>query len=247
MVHKKFTRDTSKEHLPIHSKMLGKASAAILRALKKAYPNASSELNFSGDFQLVVAVVLSAQCTDKKVNQVTPKLFAAYPGFRALSEATLSDLERIIKPINYYKTKARNLIGLATKVTQVFAGVLPSTHEELVSLAGVGRKTANVVLCEQGNTPALPVDTHVFRVSHRLGFSKGKNPEDVERDLMAIFKPSAWHDLHHRLIFHGRRVCKAQKPLCSECCLAQFCPSCASPQPKPARRKRHYAASSSSR
>ncbi len=222
---KKTARDTSKKDLASQFSELTNIPGRLIARLGKTYPDARSELNFANDYQLVVAVVLSAQCTDKKVNQVTPELFKAFPGFKTLATASIPQLEQIIRPINYYKTKTKNIIKLAQSVMSDFGGSLPRTHQELLSLPGVGRKTANVVLCEQGEFPALPVDTHVFRVSHRLGLSQGKGPDEVEQDLMRIFKPSTWHGLHHGLIFHGRRVCKAQRPLCSECALWDLCPS----------------------
>lgn len=198
--------------------------AALLETLARLYPNPRSELNFCNDYQLIVCVVLSAQCTDKKVNAVTPELFRVYPSFDGLSRARLEDVENIIRPVNYYKTKARNLLALASKIVSEHASRLPKTMEHLISLPGVGRKTANVVLCEQGITPALPVDTHVWRVSKRLGLTAGSTPERAEEDLTAQFKPGDWRFLHHALVLHGRRVCKAQRPLCEACSLGSICP-----------------------
>lgn len=197
----------------------------LLKLLRELYPDPKSELAFKNEYQLVVAVILSAQCTDKKVNEVTPSLFGAYPSFAALSRAPQSDLEAIIRPVNYYKTKARNLIAMAHTVVGSFKGRLPKNHDDLTSLPGIGRKTANVVLGELGAQPALPVDTHVNRLAHRLGLSKGKNVREVEADLCALFAPSDWRALHHSLILHGRRVCKAVNPQCSACALAPYCPS----------------------
>jgi len=202
-----------------------KRKAALLEALAELYPDPRSELDFSSEYQLLIAVMLSAQCTDKKVNQVTPALFAAYPDFAALSNAKLPDVERIIRPINYFKTKARNIIETAKQVAARFRSSLPKTHEELTSLPGVGNKTANVILRETGAVPSLPVDTHVFRLAHRLGLSEGRNPDAVERDLRRAFPAAEWRNLHHRLIFHGRRVCKARSPECSACALQRICPS----------------------
>ena len=199
--------------------------AKILRILTEIYPEVHSELNFKNDYELVVSVVLSAQCTDKKVNQVTPALFKKYPYFKELGNADIESLESIIKPINYYKTKSKNIKALGSIVEKLFNNKLPTKHEDLIKLPGVGRKTANVVLCEQGSTPALPVDTHVMRLSNRLGFSKESIPDRVEADLKKLFPPENWRDLHHRLIFHGRRVCKARSPSCHECGLNKICPS----------------------
>lgn len=193
--------------------------------LRDAYPDASTELAFTNNYQLVIAVVLSAQCTDKKVNEVTPALFATYSSFKALAQAKLTAVEEIIRPINYYRTKARNIIALAEAVCRKHGGELPSCRAELISLPGVGRKTANVILCELGTEPALPVDTHVLRLANRLGLSAANTADRVEQDLTAIFPPDSWRHLHHALILHGRRVCKARRPLCNECALQRMCPS----------------------
>ena len=197
----------------------------ILSKLRELYPNPRSELNFSNDFELVSAVLLSAQCTDKKVNQVTPALFSKYPTFEMLSKAPLAKVEEIIRPINYYRTKSKNLIGMASRVVTNFQGALPKNHEDLISLPGVGNKTANVVLSELKIAHTFPVDTHVFRVSKRLGFSDGKDVVAVEEDLKKLFPPEQWRELHHWLIFHGRRVCVARNPKCGECVLRTLCPS----------------------
>lgn len=197
----------------------------LLAILNQLYPEPKSELNFTSPYQLTVAVILSAQCTDKKVNQVTPILFKRYRTFRSLANAKLGELEQIIRPINYYKTKARNLIAMADRVTAEFEGALPPSRNALMELPGIGQKTANVIAGELGFEPTLPVDTHVFRVSHRLGLATGKTPERVEEQLKAQFEPRVWRPIHHWLILHGRRVCKAQRPLCGECQLSTLCPS----------------------
>ncbi len=196
---------------------------ALLKQFEQLYPDPRSELNFVNNYQLITAVMLSAQCTDKKVNEVTPELFERYPDFRSLSKATVAQLEKILRPVNYYKTKSRHLIEMAKRVEQDFAGEVPSAFEDLISLAGVGQKTANVIQSELGIRPAFPVDTHVFRVSKRLGIAEGNNPEQVEESLKTQFKPALWRNLHHWLIFHGRRVCKARKPLCKDCAVAKYC------------------------
>lgn len=197
--------------------------AAIVRHLQAKYPDAGSELNFSNEYELVVAVLLSAQCTDKKVNQITPELFSTYPGFEALAGAAVPALEHILRPINYYRTKSKHLKGLGERVVEVYSGRLPRTLDELVSLPGVGRKTANVVLSELGVVPTFPVDTHVFRLAHRLGLSSGSNPDAVEADLKRLFKPELWRSLHHCFILHGRRVCIAQRPKCEDCRIKSLC------------------------
>ncbi|MCB9030218.1 MAG: endonuclease III [Deltaproteobacteria bacterium] len=205
--------------------MKKKTKEQLLQTLSKLYPKPASELNFKNNFQLLVSVVLSAQCTDKKVNDVTPHLFNQYPNFKALASAKLTDIEKIIRPINYYKTKSKNLINLSKMVEAEFSGKIPKQFEEILKLPGVGRKTANVVLGELGVIHTLPVDTHVFRVSKRLGLASGKNTDQVEEELKAQFDSSLWRNLHHWLILHGRRVCKAQNPVCSDCDIREICPS----------------------
>jgi endonuclease III len=198
--------------------------AKLLELLNQLYPEPKSELEFDGEYQLVVAVALSAQCTDKKVNETAPALFERYPDFKSLANAKLADVEKLIRPINYYKTKARNLLAMAERVCSDFSGRLPRSHNELVTLPGVGQKTANVVVCELGIEEAFPVDTHVFRVSRRLGLSKAQTREKLEVELRELFDKRHWQPLHHQLIFHGRRVCKAKKPMCTECGLNRICP-----------------------
>ncbi len=197
----------------------------LIPTFAKLYPEPQSELNFTTGYELLIAVVLSAQCTDKKVNEVTPKLFKLYPSFKKLSTAQLQSVEEIIRPINYYKTKAKNLIALSQRVESEFHGTVPLSRKELISLPGVGQKTANVVLGELEVEHTFPVDTHVFRVSKRLGLSQGKTVEAVEEDLKKVFEKKDWRTLHHCLIFHGRRVCKAVSPRCNECVLLEYCPS----------------------
>lgn len=196
----------------------------LVRDLQLLYPDPKSELNFVNNFQLLVAVVLSAQCTDKKVNEVTPFLFGQFPNFESLARADMDELEAILRPINYFRTKARNLKSLSQMVVQQFDGQVPRTSEGLQSLPGVGQKTSNVVLGEMKVKPTLAVDTHVLRVSHRLGLTRSTKPNDVEEDLKKLFEPAMWRNLHHWLILHGRRVCKAQRPLCSTCILLDYCP-----------------------
>lgn len=205
--------------------MRPKEKRHLLEQLAELYPDPKSELHFSNEYQLLIAVMLSAQCTDKKVNEVTPILFTKYNNFKELAKAREDDVATIIRPINYFKTKSRNSIATAKLITEQFKGCVPSTPEELTSLPGVGSKTANVIMCELGHRPAFPVDTHVFRLAHRLGLSEGKNPDAVEVDLCKAFKPEEWRNLHHRFIFHGRRVCKAQRPECAGCALRSICPS----------------------
>jgi len=200
-----------------------KKKARLLSLLELEYPEAKSALYFVDDYQLIVAVVLSAQCTDKKVNEVTPHLFARWPSFQALAIADEKELASIIRPINYYLTKARNLKSLAELVVMEWGGNLPGTIDELVLLPGVGRKTANVVVSERGTEPGLAVDTHVFRVSRRLGIAQGATASLVEEELRSGFPSAEWRSLHHRLILHGRAVCIARRPRCESCCLLSLC------------------------
>lgn len=195
----------------------------LLSTFEELYPDPASELNFKNNYQLLIAVVLSAQCTDKKVNDVTPILFKRYPNFKSLQAADTQELEEIIRPINYYRTKTRNIIKLADCIESRFKSRLPRTRKDLMSLSGVGQKTANVVLGELQIEPSFPVDTHVFRVSRRLGLAQEQTPEKVEEELKKHFPPGSWRNLHHWFIFHGRRVCKARNPLCKECTVSNFC------------------------
>jgi endonuclease-3 len=203
--------------------MLTASQKKLLSLLEGLYPEIRSELNYSNEFELCVSVILSAQCTDKKVNEITPALFGKFPDFTSLNKASLAQIETIIRPINYYKSKSKNLKELARIVESNLAGVLPKTMEKLVELPGIGRKTASVVLGELGIIETLPVDTHVLRLSNRLGLSSGDNPKQVEEDLRKTFPAKTWRGLHHRLIFHGRRVCKARNPDCAACTLKKLC------------------------
>lgn len=195
----------------------------LMKRLEAAYPNPKSELIFLDDYQLVVAVVLSAQCTDKKVNQVTPTLFERYTTFYSLASGSVAEIEAIIRPINYYRTKARNIRALAEQVVEHWGGRLPAAIDDLQTLPGVGRKTANVVASERGTEAGLAVDTHVFRVSRRLGLARGKDAREVEEELRRQFPKKRWRDLHHSLILHGRAVCTARNPRCNDCVLSSLC------------------------
>ena len=204
---------------------MNKRISALLDTLAQLYPSPRSELNFRNEYELVTSVLLSAQCTDRKVNEITPVLYRHYSDFNQLAKARLEDVETIIRPINYYRTTSKNLIRLAQIVQEKHHGKLPQEHASLFSLPGLGNKTANVVLSEMGVTPTFPVDTHVFRVSKRLNLARGDTVLGVERELTKRFESSLWRNLHHWLIFHGRRVCKAQRPLCESCVFAKkICP-----------------------
>ena len=194
----------------------------IFECLNKKFPNAAAELNFTNNYELIVAVILSAQCTDKRVNEVTKVLFKKHPTAESLSVAKLEDVIEIIKSCGLFRNKAQNLINMAKSVVENFNGQVPSTMEELISLAGVGRKTANVVLAAGFNKNAIAVDTHVFRVTNRLGYNS-KNPEDCEKLLMNKFKENTWSKLHYLLVLFGRYHCKAKNPECENCELKSYC------------------------
>ena len=197
----------------------------ILRGLKKDYPVAVCELTHESPFQLLAATILSAQCTDARVNMTTPALFAAYPTAQAMALADISHVEQLVKSTGFYASKAKNLIGMANAVMTRFGGDVPTAIEDLVTLPGVGRKTANVVRSVVFDLPGLPVDTHVLRLSKRLGLTRQEDPVKVEHELNALLPPAEWGEFSLRLILHGRRVCDARKPKCGECRLATVCPS----------------------
>ena len=195
----------------------------ILEILKEEYPDARCELNHDTPFQLLVATILSAQTTDKKVNQVTETLFKDYPDLDSFLTLTNDELENRIKEIGLYRSKARNIITMCNQLKEKFNGKVPNTMEELTSLAGAGRKTANVVLSNAFNVPSIAVDTHVFRVSNRIGIVHTATPEKTEFKLMEVIPRNRWSHSHHVLIFHGRRMCKARKPECGECPIKRDC------------------------
>ncbi len=196
-----------------------------MRWFRENMSGAKSELNFKSPYELIVAVILSAQCTDKRVNMVTPDFFKHYPTLDSLSKASFDEVLQLIKSISFPNNKARHLIGMAKMVTDEFGGEVPSQVGQLERLPGVGRKTANVVASIIYGAPVIAVDTHVFRVAHRLGFSDGKNPLEVEEDLNRIIPLEERADAHHWLILHGRYVCTARKPKCAECGISEYCPS----------------------
>ncbi|MBR1488305.1 MAG: endonuclease III [Bacteroidales bacterium] len=200
----------------------------ILGYFRDNVPIAESELHFASPYQLLVATILSAQCTDKRVNLTTPALFSAYPTPQALAEASFDDVLELIRSISYPNSKARHLIGMAQKLVADFGGEVPSDIDALMSLPGVGRKTANVVASITWRQPVIAVDTHVFRVSRRLGLSRGTTPRAVELDLEKHIPEDLRPIAHHWLILHGRYICTAQKPKCASCPLAQWCKDFAS-------------------
>lgn len=195
----------------------------ILDILKETYPDAKCELNHESPFQLLVATILSAQTTDKKVNEVTEGLFRDYPDLDAFLTLTNEQLEERIKQIGLYRSKAKNLILMCNQLKENFGGEVPKTMEELTSLAGAGRKTANVVLSNAFGVPSIAVDTHVFRVSNRLGLANSDNVLEVEKQLQKELPKREWSDAHHLLIFHGRYCCASQRPKCEECPLLDVC------------------------
>ncbi|GKS65535.1 endonuclease III [Nitrospira sp.] len=184
---------------------------------------AKVELNYRSPWELLVATILSAQCTDQRVNQVTPALFKQYATPRALAKATAGDLEELIRPTGFYKSKAKNLIGCAHAVVTRFGGEVPDTMEELTSIPGVGRKTANVLLGAAFGKPGIVVDTHVKRVANRLSMTRSSDPERIERDLQSVFPEVQWTGVSQRLLLHGRYICLARKPRCSECPIDDIC------------------------
>ncbi len=211
---------------PRESKTALKARAIAIDAkLSQMFPDAKCELDYENPLQLLVATVLSAQCTDKRVNMVTPVLFKKYPNVVDLAAAPIEDIESIIRSTGFYHNKALSIKGLSAAIIERFNGQVPNTLEELVTLPGAGRKTANVVLGNAFGVPGVTVDTHVGRIARRLGWTKNTDPVKVEFDIMAILPPEYWTMLNHRLIFLGRRVCHSRKPACGACELAIMCPS----------------------
>ncbi|MTI67094.1 MAG: endonuclease III [Firmicutes bacterium] len=195
----------------------------VLNILKKLYPKAKSELNFNTPFELLIATILSAQCTDVRVNKITKKLFKNYNEPKKFLSMKRKELEDIIRSCGFYKNKSKNILKTCEILVNEYDSKVPDTRKELIKLPGVGRKTANVVISNAFNKDAIAVDTHVFRVSNRIGLANSKNVEDTERDLMKNIPKIDWSDAHHWLIFHGRRVCKARKPKCEECPLTELC------------------------
>lgn len=200
-----------------------KRTKIILDTLEEMYPDARCELNYETPFQLLVATILSAQTTDKKVNKVTETLFKDYPSLVEFLTISNDELEERIKEIGLYRNKSKNIILMCNQLMQKFNGEVPNTMEELITLAGVGRKTANVVLSNAFNVPSIAVDTHVFRVSNRLGLASSDNVLEVEMQLRKEIIKSRWSKTHHLLIFHGRYCCTAQRPKCAECRLKEYC------------------------
>jgi endonuclease III len=196
-----------------------------LAILEQSYPHAVTALEYGNEFQLLIAVILSAQTTDARVNLTTPALFAKYPTPEKLARARQTDVESIIRSTGFFRMKAKNIIACARDLVEHFGGRVPHEREQLESLAGVGRKTASVVMAAAFHAQALAVDTHVFRVAHRLGLTLGTTPRQVEEDLTALVPAPKWGDATHWLIMHGRAICKAPTPLCPRCPVNHLCPT----------------------
>jgi endonuclease-3 len=202
-----------------------KVALEELAILERTYPAAVTALEYRNPFELTIAVILSAQCTDARVNLTTPALFAKYPTPQKLARAAQGDVEAIIKSCGFFRMKAKNVIAAARDLVERFGGEVPRTREELESLAGVGRKTASVVMSVAFGEAALAVDTHVFRVAHRLGLTLGTTPRQVEEDVTALVPEDKWRHAHHWLILHGREICKAPTPACGRCPVNAICPT----------------------
>lgn len=198
---------------------------AILNALKKAYPDVKCGLDYETPLQLLVAAMLSAQCTDRRVNLVTPALFQRYRNATAFAKADRTELEQLIEPTGFFRNKAGNIIAMTQKLCSDFGGEVPATLDELVTLPGVGRKTANVILANIHDVPGLTVDTHFGRLVRRFQWTHETDPVKVEREIAALFPPKDWNVLSHVVVWHGRLCCHARKPACGACPVARWCPS----------------------
>ena len=221
----KAVRRTAKKHLNVKPPGTDpKRVAAILAKLDEAYPTATCELRHENAFQLLIATILSAQCTDVRVNQVTQELFRKYPKPEDFAFASPADLEKEIRPTGFFRNKTKSIIGASKSLVEKFGGQVPRTMEEILTLPGVARKTGNVVLgTSYGIASGVVVDTHVIRLSNRLDLTHNEDPKKIEQDLMAILPRDRWIKFSHQLIWHGRRVCAARKPNCAECNLESLC------------------------
>lgn len=200
-----------------------KTANIIVGKLREEHPDADTELRFKNNFELLVAVILSAQCTDKRVNAVTEKLFTLADTPEAFAKMPAEELERHIYSCGFYRNKARNIKNMVVSLIENHGGKVPDTFEQLLELPGVGRKTANVVYAVGFGGAGIAVDTHVFRVSNRLGLAEAKTPEETERQLRALIDQKDWASAHHYILFHGRYTCKSQRPLCGECNVKEYC------------------------
>ena len=209
----------------VDSSLRKRRARAIVKELGVAYPDARCELEFTTPFELLVATILSAQSTDQRVNTVTPALFAAYPNAVAMAAAQRDDIENIIRPTGFFRAKAQTLQRMAQQLCDSYSGEVPGRLEDLVTLAGVGRKTANVVLGDAFGVPGITVDTHLGRLARRFGWTTQDDPVKVEADLMELFARKDWTPMCHRVIWHGRRRCHARRPACGSCPVARLCPA----------------------
>lgn len=196
----------------------------IIEILKKYYPDATCSLDFDTPFQMVVAVVLSAQCTDERVNKITPHLFEKYGTPEAINNMNLEELERIIHPCGFYKNKSKNIKEMAKVLVEKYKGKVPDNMEELMVLPGVGRKSANVIMLEAFNNPqGIAIDTHAKRIANRLGLSINKEPEKIEKDILKLVPKEYYKDVNHLFVWHGRKICEARKPKCEKCPISELC------------------------
>ena len=201
-----------------------KQAIEIIETMKKMYPDATCSLDFETPFQMTIAVMLSAQCTDERVNKTTPYLFEKYGTPEKMAEADIKDLEEIIHPCGFYKNKAKNMKACSQMLVQEFNGIVPQNMEELQKLPGVGRKSANVIMLEAFHNPqGIAVDTHAKRISNKMGFSKQTEPEKIEQDLLKVFPKEYYYDVNHLFVWHGRNTCDARKPNCTDCDVKKYC------------------------
>lgn len=204
--------------------MQKKDAIEIIEILKKYYSDATCSLDFTTPFEMVIAVMLSAQCTDERVNKVTPNLFEKYSTPEQINNMQIEELERIIHPCGFYKTKSKNIKAMAKTIIEKYHGIVPEDMESLMSLPGVGRKCANVIMLEAFNNPqGIAVDTHAKRISNRLGLSKNSIPEKIEQDLLKLLPKEYYKDVNHLLVWHGRKTCTARNPKCNECPVSKYC------------------------
>ncbi|MBP3400723.1 MAG: endonuclease III [Selenomonadales bacterium] len=206
-------------------RMTKKIKAEMLALLEAEYGNTGTALNYNSPFELLIAVILSAQCTDVRVNVITARIFPQYNSAAKMLSLSLAELEELIRDCGLFHSKAKNILAACRIIEEEFGGEVPDTFDKLITLPGVGRKTANVMLSVCFGVPALAVDTHVFRVSNRTKLAKGNTPVEVEEGLMKVIPREAWGNAHHWLIWHGRKVCRARNPLCTNCVVRDLCPS----------------------
>ena len=201
-----------------------KVAIEVIKKLKEYYPEATCSLAFKTPFQMAIAVILSAQCTDERVNKITPSLFEKYGTPQAICNMEINDLEKIIYPCGFYKNKAKNIKAMAKEILEKYNGQMPNTMEQLMSLPGVGRKSANVIMLEAFNKPeGIAIDTHAKRIAKRVGFSKETTPEKIEKDILKLIPKEYYKDVNHLLVWHGRKICEARKPKCNECPIKEVC------------------------